>query len=151
MLRLDHERLGDHSVPQVYDLERGAIRKFAAALGFHDPIYFSTEKAREAGYPDIVAPPTFAVTLLPWNIPGLELPVAGVLHGEQEFEWDRPLCAGQRVVVTGWVDEVKSRTGQGGQMTMITIASEAAVESGGSAFRARALLVVTEAADHADR
>jgi acyl dehydratase len=152
VLRLDHETLGQRSVPRVHDIERGAVRKFSAALGFQqESIYVSADEAKKAGYRDLVAPPTFAVTLLPWELPGIELPSAGVLHGEQEFEWDRPICAGDRVVVTGWVDEVKSRSGQSGQMTLITIASEAALESGEPLFRARALLVVTEEAENGSR
>lgn len=150
MLRLDNERLGQHSEARIQEVERGAIRKFAVALGLQDAVYHSVEAARAAGYRDLLAPPTFAVTLLPWTIPGVELPLAGVLHGEQEFEWLQPICAGDKIEVTGWVDEIKSRSGQSGQMTLITVASEGHGWGGALAFRSRALLIVTEEADGGD-
>lgn len=152
VLRLEHETLGQRSTPRLHEVERGAVRKFSAALGFTpSSIYVSEVAAQQAGYRDVVAPPTFAVTLLPWEIPGLTLPSAGVLHGEQEFVWDGPICAGDRVVVTGWVDEVKTRSSQSGQMTLITIASEGVRESGEPLFRSRSLLIVTEEADSGSR
>ena len=149
MLKLDPQLLGQHSPPKKCEVERGALRKFAQALGLKDPIYYSLEAAQSQGYRDVVAPPTFAVTLLPWEVPGLELPLAGVLHGEQEFHWENPLCAKDIIYVSGWVDEVKSRANPAGKMTMITVSSEGRQSGGELAFTARALLVVTEEDAHA--
>ncbi len=146
MFRLDAEKLGQRSPVAMRTVERGAIRNFAVALGDRNPLYLSVEAARAQGYRDVVAPPTFAVTLLPWDIPGLEMPHAGVLHGEQEFEWGVPICAGDEIGVVGWVDAVKARSGQQGRMTMITVASEGTNENQEMAFRARAVLIVTEEA-----
>ncbi|PSR22893.1 MAG: MaoC family dehydratase [Sulfobacillus acidophilus] len=146
---LDAERLGEHSPWRVHEVERGAIAKFARALQLDNPIHFSPERAHAAGYRDVVAPPTFVVTLLPWEIPGLTLPEAGVLHGEQEFEWAAPICAKDEIRVSGWIEGVKTRTGQQGQMTLITVASEGINQAGEIAFRARAVLVVTEEVAHA--
>lgn len=151
MLHLDYVHLGEHSAIKVHEIERGAVSKFARALTLTDPIYFSREAAQSQGYRHIVAPPTFVVTLLPWDIPGLTLPEAGVIHGEQEFEWGEPICVTDAISVSGWVDEVKSRSGRGGQMTIITVASEGEHADGRMAFRARAVLIVTEAVDHGSR
>lgn len=151
MLHLDHLYLGEHSDIETHEIERGAVGKFARALALTDPIYFSREAAQAQGYRHIVAPPTFVVTLLPWNIPGLTLPEAGVLHGEQAFEWGEPICVTDTIGVIGWVDEVKSRSGRGGQMTIITVASEGDHSDGRMAFRARAVLIVTEAVDDGNR
>ena len=149
MLKLDESLLGQRSEPVVREVERGAIRKFAAALGLDDPIHTAVEAARARGYRDLVAPPTFAVTLLPFEAPGLRLPKAGVLHGEQEFEWGAAICAGDRLTVTGWVEDVKTRSGAGGKMHIISVASEAVNQDGERAFRAKAVLIVTEEVEHA--
>lgn len=141
---LNHENLGQRSQPRSHLVERGAVLKFARALGFDQPIYQSREAAQRAGYRDVLTVPTFAVTLLPWDIPGLALPDAGVLHGEQEFEWGEPICVGDVIEVSGWVDEVKSRAGHDGQMSIISILSEGVHSSGAMAFRARSVLIVTE-------
>lgn len=145
-LRLDQDKVGQRSPVRTHTLERGAVVKFARALGSQDPIHLESVAAQAAGYRDVVAMPTFAVTLLPWDIPGLELPGAGVLHGEQEFEWGAPLVAGDQIRVTGWAENVKTRGGQQGTMTIITIASEGWNQDNELAFRARAVLIVTEGA-----
>ncbi len=151
MFRIDATLTGQWSDTQIRVIERGAAAKFARALGLTSGIHYDPDAARLAGYRDVVAPPTFAVTLLPWQIPGLELPEAGVLHGEQEFEWGEPLCAGDAVSVRGRLDDIKTRSGQQGRMSIVTIVSEAHHESGALAFRARAMLVVTEEGEHGDR
>lgn len=148
---LNHELLGQRSEPLVREVERGAIRKFAAALGHNDAMYHDVEAARALGFRDLPAPPTFAVTLLPWHIPGLTMPAAGVLHGEQAFEWEAPICAGDAITVTGWVEDVKSRAGQGGRMHIITIASEGVNQAGEWAFRAKAVIIATEEGEHETR
>ena len=40
-------------------VETGKIREYAKALGLEDPVYTDVEAANEAGYPNLVAPPTF--------------------------------------------------------------------------------------------
>ena len=151
VFRVDEALAGQWSDSERRVVERGAVTKFARALGLTAPIHYDTEAARCAGYQDVAAPPTFAVTLLPWKIPGVDLPAAGVLHGEQEFEWGEPLCAGDVVTVRGRLEDVKTRTGQQGRMSILSIVSEAHHESGGMAFRARAMLIVTEEGEHASR
>ncbi len=145
---IEHERLGTRSIPVIHEVERGAIRRYALALGLTNAIHYDVEKARVEGYRDVVAPPTFVVTLLPWNIPGLHLPPAGVLHGEQAFDWSQDsICAGDRIEVTGWVADVKTRGG----MHIIGIESEGQHVDRGLAFHARAVLIVTEEVEHASR
>lgn len=151
MFRVDETRAGQWSDAETRVVERGAVAKFARALGLTSAIHFDPDAARLAGYRDVAAPPTFAVTMLPWQIPGLELPEAGVLHGEQEFEWGEALCAGDVVRVTGRLDDVKTRSGPQGRMSIVTIVSEGYHDSGTLAFRARAMLVVTEEGEHGDR
>lgn len=144
---VDQRLIGERSQPVFREVERGSIRRFAQALGLTDAKYRDVEAAQALGYRDIVAPPTYAVTLLPWEIPGLQVPSAGVLHGEQSFEWEDSICAGDRLSVTGWVDTIKSR----GALHIITIASEGINQMGNLAFRAQAVLIVTEETAHANR
>lgn len=81
-------------------VERGRLQLFAKAIGETDPIFFDVEAARAAGYPDIVAPPTF-VYCLSEDVPDpnaaltvLGLDVARSLHAEQSISQDRVICAG---------------------------------------------------------
>ena len=58
MVDFDRSALGVESAPVSYDVEKGAIRKFAEAIGDDDPIYADERAAQAAGFKTIVAPPT---------------------------------------------------------------------------------------------
>ncbi|MCY0899436.1 MAG: MaoC family dehydratase N-terminal domain-containing protein [Firmicutes bacterium] len=153
MFRIDRECLGEHSLPETREVERGAIRKFAQALGLANPLHFSSEAARAAGFRDLLAPPTFAITLLSWNVPGVQWPAEGVIHGEQTLRLGEPICAGDVITVSGWVDDVKSRRAARGSMHIVSLVSQGFHQWGQEAFWAKAVLIVTEneEAPHADR
>jgi acyl dehydratase len=136
--------VGRQSAPMVYDVERGHIRRFVHAIGDANPIYVDEAAARQAGHERIPAPPTFAVALRA-NDPreGMDLDWRKLLHGEQEFTYDRPLYAGDRVTVVGRVAEAYVKSGKSGDLDMLvleTVATDAA--SGERVFRARSLVVV---------
>jgi len=83
-----------------YEVSRLKIMEYAQAIGDPNPVYRDRDAARQAGYPDVIAPPTFAVVVaLPASIaavrdtvPGTGYPV--IVHVEQRFEYARPIRAG---------------------------------------------------------
>lgn len=83
-----------------YEVSRVKIAEFAEAIGDPSPLCRDGAAAREAGYSDVIAPPTFAVVLsLPASIEVAAdaLPDADythVVHVEQRFEHSRPIHAG---------------------------------------------------------
>ncbi len=85
---------------EPFEVTRGDIRRFATALGDDNPIYHDRAAAQAAGHRDVVAPPTFLITLGTAGAtgflhdPALGLNYALVVHGEQKFELHRPICAG---------------------------------------------------------
>ena len=88
-----------------YEVSRVKIAEFADAIGDPSPVYRDREAAVAAGYPDVIAPPTFPIVVsmsasgAAIGDPGLGVNYAMVVHGEQRFEYARPLRAGD--VVTG--------------------------------------------------
>ena len=48
---------------EPYEVGREKIREFADAIKDDSPLYRDAEAAKAAGYPDVIAPPTFAVIL----------------------------------------------------------------------------------------
>ncbi len=88
-----------------YEVSRVKIAEFADAIGDPSPVHRDREAAVAAGYPDVIAPPTFAIVVsmsasgTAIADPGLGVNYAMVVHGEQRFEYARPLRAGD--VVTG--------------------------------------------------
>ncbi len=146
MFAVDETLVGRKSEPVVNEIEKGAVRRFMEALGDTDALGLDEEAARAAGYRSLRAPPTFAVTLRRNPPPGLVMPRAGTIHGEQHFTYGAPIVAGDRIAVSSWLEDVKVRNGSRGPMTLVTVATEGINQDGVSAFVGRAILIVTEAA-----
>jgi len=141
---LDRTLIGRESEPTVVEVEKGAIRRFADALGDPNPLALDEAAARAAGHASLVAPPTFAVTL-GWSERfrhSLDLGTRSVLHGEQSFEYARPIVAGDRLTVRSKVADVQERAGASGPMDVLVIEDEGRDERGGLVFRARATFIL---------
>ncbi|MCY0877653.1 MAG: MaoC family dehydratase N-terminal domain-containing protein [Firmicutes bacterium] len=144
MFQVDATTWGQPSSPQVREVERGAIRKFARALGLSNPVHFSVDAAVAAGFRDLVAPPTFPITLVTWEVPGLVLPSAGLIHGEQTIRLGASICAGDVITVRAWGDDVKSRAGVRGRMHIVSVINQGSGQNGEEVFWTRAVVIVHE-------
>jgi acyl dehydratase len=97
---------------EPYEVSRVKIREFATAIGDPNPIYRDSEAAKAAGHPDVIAPPTFPIVV---SLGGpalldaeLGLNYAMVVHGEERFEYQRPLRAGDVIVCFTTITDIKS-------------------------------------------
>lgn len=92
---------------------REHIRQFATAIGDPNPLYHDLEAAKAAGYPDLVAPPTFLTALamnrptIDVRDPDLNLDYSLVVHGEQRYTLSRPVVAGDELTITGTIEEIR--------------------------------------------
>ena len=99
---------------EPYEVSRVKIADFADAIGEPSAVCRDREAAVKAGYPDVIAPPTFAVIIDQRSIkavvtdPGLGLDYSMVVHGEQSFSYSRPLHAGDVVVATTTIEAIRS-------------------------------------------
>lgn len=141
---LDKNAVGRASPPTLNEVEKGAIRRFAEALGDYNPIFYDEEYARASGFPTIVAPPTFPASF--HSAADLRellgVGIKSLLHAEQTFEYERPIFAGDRIFVSTRVVDVQERTGPGGKMDVAVIEDEGRDEEGLVVFRARRTLVI---------
>jgi AcrR family transcriptional regulator/acyl dehydratase len=144
---LDGGDAGWHGPAQETVVHRDTIRRFAEAAGLDNPLHHDPAAARRAGYADVVAPPTFCATLPRPPLDGFSLPASGAIHGEQEFSYGAPICAGDAVAVRARLLGVRSREGRGGPMTIATIASEGTNQRGEWVFTARATVILREGLD----
>ena len=110
---LDRSLIGRQSEPVTHEVERGMIRRFAEAIGDPNPIYTDESAAKAAGYSQLVAPPTFAAALATNERfrSGLDLGTRSFLLSDQQFEYGRPILAGDRITVTTKVADVQERAG----------------------------------------
>ena len=65
------QHIGQRGDPTTVEVEKGAVRKFARAIGETNPLYYDEAYAATTRFGGIVAPPTFVAAL---KAPGL--PVA---------------------------------------------------------------------------
>jgi acyl dehydratase len=144
---LDRSLIGRESEPVVHEVEKGAIRRFAEALGDPAPAYVDEAAAHAAGYPALVAPATFAVALTSNERfrHSLDLGTRSILHSEQQFEYARPIVAGDRITVRSKVADVQERAGASGPMDVLVIEDEARDDQGAVVFRTRATLILRRA------
>jgi len=105
-----------------YEVSRVKIAEFADAIGDPNPVFRDRDAAQAAGYPDVIAPPTFPVVVamaasgMVVRDPGLRLNYAMVVHGEQRFEYSRPLHAGDLVTAQSTISAIR----EVGSITMLT-------------------------------
>ena len=127
-----------------YAVDAAALAAFAAAVGSQDPVHTDAEAARAAGYRDVIAPPTFAVTFAQQCDRQLvEDPEAGidysrVVHGEQRFTHHRPITAGDSVLGTLTVDAVREAGGH----AMVTTRTELTTEEGEALCTSSSTIVI---------
>jgi acyl dehydratase len=94
------------------EVDRDRATRFALAVGEDDPRFLESEAARAEGFPDQVAFPTFPTVvgiLASAQIvvdPDLGMDYARVVHGEQAFEWRRPIVVGDRLRATPRIADV---------------------------------------------
>ena len=127
-----------------YAVDAASLAAFAAAVGTTDPVHTDPEAARAAGYRDVIAPPTFAVSIAQQcDRQFVEDPEAGidfsrVVHGEQRFVHHRPITAGDEVLGTLTVDSVRAAGGH----SMVTTRTELATEAGEPVCTATSTIVI---------
>lgn len=111
---LDTSVIGRIYGPREFLVEAGKIREFALALGDTNPLYHDAGYARQTPFSAIVAPPTFATVLNFWVEPDtlyqdLGIDMRYLLHGEQEYEYFRPIRPGMTLRVTRQCTQVYQR------------------------------------------
>jgi acyl dehydratase len=120
MVEFDRSIMGVESAPISYEVEKGALRKFAEAIGDEDPIYLDEKAAQAAGFKTQIAPPTFLCTFRAQDLPDLKIQFGRVrLNGGNEYEYYKPIYAGDTITVTAKYIDVSERTGRTGKMVFV--------------------------------
>jgi acyl dehydratase len=144
-MSLDQSFVGRVYPPtEPYEVGREKIREFAAAVGDPNPVYREPAAARKLGYPDVIAPPTFAIIVTSRAAhqvimdPELGVDYSRVVHGEQRFEHVRPIHAGDALTVVVTVESIRSAAGN----DIVTTKSDVSTVDGEPVLTALNTLVV---------
>lgn len=109
-----------------YQVGREKVADFARAISSSNPANFSVEVARGFGYPDVVAPTTFAVVIAQAaesqyiTDPDAGIDFSRVVHADERFTYRRPIFAGDELVTELHVDKVQVRSA----LSMVTTRAE---------------------------
>jgi len=127
----------------TFEVTRPEVVAFAEAIGEGNPIYRDAEAAKTAGYPEQVAPPTF-ISRIQIMTSGqvvldqeLGLDYTRVVHGEQQYDWRRPLLVGDTVSATPRLADIYAR----GPNEFLVIEADIKDRSGETVIVARSTLL----------
>jgi len=114
--------IGKVDPPHLREVEKGAIRRYADAVGDDNPLYYDEEYARKSRYGCIIAPPGF----FGWakktissseGLVGLigamiEAGYAGILDGGMAYDFYLPVRVGDTLVVSPKVADIALKEGK---------------------------------------
>lgn len=114
--------LGKVDPPHLREVEKGAIRRYADAVGNDNPLYYDEEYARKSRYGGIIAPPGFfgwAKQAAPsseglMGVMGamIEAGYAGILDGGMSYEYFLPVRVGDTLVASPKVADIALKEGK---------------------------------------
>src|SRR4029077_13525033 len=115
------------------------VADFARALDDPEPAYRAA---------DAVAPPTYPIAFMTQAMAGgmdtfleLGLNFMTLVHGEQEFEYARPIRAGETLTLTGRIADIYEKAGSTGVLDFVVLETEARDAGGALVFFSRNTLI----------
>ena len=116
------------------------VAAFARALRDPNPAYTGPDAT--------TAPLTYPIAFMAQALAGgsstfdeLGLNFMTLIHGEQEFEYVRPVRLGERLTLTGRVSDIYEKTGSSGTLDFVVLETEATDAEGKPVFFSRNILI----------
>ncbi|MEE9490988.1 MAG: MaoC family dehydratase N-terminal domain-containing protein [Dehalococcoidia bacterium] len=123
--------IGIMTEPVINEVERGAIRRYAEAVGDPNPLYCDMEYAKNSRYGELICPPGFFGW--PTKVSSGVMEVMGalfgalfkaglvrILDGGREYEFLLPVHAGDTLAWYAKFADVREREGKTGKMVFLT-------------------------------
>jgi len=116
------QQIGVEGEARTYEIERGAIRRFAQAIGDPNVLFNDEQQARKTRFGGMIAPPTFGRSLgSPLPTVKLNLPGFRILDGGSEWEYLEPIRPGDRITVRSKLVDLRETQGRLGPMVFIVM------------------------------
>ncbi|MFC1895489.1 MaoC family dehydratase N-terminal domain-containing protein [Thermodesulfobacteriota bacterium] len=147
----------------VMEVEKGAIRKFADAMGDPNPLYWDEKHAKNSRYGSLIAPPGFfgwSSDPADWQQPTARTegaPPSGVVEelnaaleragytllydGGIEYEFFAPIHAGDVLNASSMIKDVYVREGRAAAMAFMIIETTYTNQNGDVAARGRSTVI----------
>ena len=137
--------VGRSSEPVRNVVERDAVCLFAEAIADPSPLYRDEERARRSRHGRLLAPPTFPRTFDYGRVEGLELPPAGLIHGEFRISYERPLLVGDEVICRLQLKDSYEKEGRRGLLGFLLFERTGEDPDGNLVYTTNDTVVVTGA------
>ena len=115
------------------------VAAFADALGDPNPAYRGVEATTPLTYP--IAFMTQGMSGGMETFLELGLNFMTLVHGEQEFEYARPIRAGETLTLVGRIADIYEKTGASGTLDFVVLETEARDAEGRPVFFSRNTLI----------
>ena len=125
------------------EIEKNEIRRFAEAIGEDNPIHFDEAAAKDAGYGSLAGTPTFASSLQHFELffDALQLNQHNLMHAEEEYEYFRPIVAGDTMSVTHSLANAYEKPAPNGSLLFVVIETRGTDEKKRLIFKGRRVMV----------
>lgn len=143
--------IGRVDAPYVREVEKGAVRRYADAVGNENPLYRDEEYARKTRYGGLISPPGF----FGWPVhsePASESVLAAMaavekagyhrlLDGGIVYDFFRPVRPGDKLIVYMKVKDITERESKGGAMIVMELEANYLSEDGDPVARSCQTLI----------
>ena len=124
--------IGKISAPRVFEVEKGAIRRYAEAVGDDNPLYRDEEYARKTRYGGIIASPGF----FGWPVGTVseggadagsvvkafsEAGFPRLLDAGMSYEFYQPVHTGDTLVASSMIKEITEKESKSGVMFIYVV------------------------------
>lgn len=122
-------RIGIMLEPVMFEVEKGAIKRFAHAVGDSNPLYEDDEYARKYGYRDVICPPGFfgwpsGAELKPETLINLiNAPLKNILNLGNEMEFHRTIYPGDTLVCYQKIADIQEKASSKGSRLFVVFES----------------------------
>ena len=115
------QAIGLEGPPVTTEVGKGAIIKFAQAIGDDNPLWNDEAAARKTRYGGLIAPPTFlrSVGTVRPEFP-FDLPFHRRLDGGSDWDYWEPVRPGDRITAGARITDLTERVGRLGLMVFMT-------------------------------
>ena len=140
---LNPSLVGKEYAPLELAVEREHVTRFAKAIGEDAAVFLDADAARAAGHPEQLAPPTFVTTMQIMASaqaaadPELGLDYTRVVHGEQSYEWRRPVHVGDALRAVPRIVDITAK----GPLEFLVVQSDITDAGGETVMIARTTLI----------
>ncbi len=135
--------IGKATKPETFEVEKGQVRRFARAIGETKDIHIDEDAAKAAGYASLISTPTFVAALSAVDslYETLDIDQSNTMHAEEEYEYFRPVVAGDRVTVTHKVADIYDKDTPNGKLVFVVIETRGSDSKDRPVFKGRRVLV----------